>query len=222
VNRRYLLDTFDLLSKYKTTESKSKDRVGQSENKLLIELAKQGKHTDIVSLVESSLKLIKDGGCFFSQSRLDEVREELKFYKMNGDKRSYDNPLWVAFTEEHLFGAALTCKKIDAYDSSAANMTCKDFSCGKEQDFMVFAVDIDDVKEYTTASGPNEGKKNASIYISDGTGKIRARAWSDTYEEFLELLKPGNSVIIRGERGKKKFSDTLTIKQVMQAVANVI
>lgn len=220
VNRRCLLDTFGLLAQYKTTESKAKGKEGLSENTLLVQLAKQGKHTDIVQLVEDSLKLAKDGGCFFSQARLDDVKEELKLYKSNGGQRSYDNPLWVAFTEEYLFGAALTCKKIDAYDSSASNITCKEFICGKEQDFMVFAVDIDEVKEYTTTSGSNEGKKNALISISDGTGKIRARAWSDTLEEYGELLKPGNSVIIRGERGKKKFSDTLTIRQVIQAVAS--
>lgn len=171
---------------------------------------------DTTSLLNAIARLVKDGGIFKSQPRLAGFQEEIKLFQ---SKKTVDSPLWVTFCEDSLLGVPITCQKIDSYDTSEANFSLKAFITGGNSPFMVFAVDLESVEFRTISKGKNIGQKWASVVLSDGTAKLNVAIWSEDCEKWASLLYTGNSVIIRGERGKGKYKDNLEIKQIEQAKA---
>ncbi len=168
------------------------------------------------SLFNAVARLVKDGGIFKSQPRLAGFYDEIKSFN---SKKLTDSPLWVTFCEDSLLGVPITCQKIDSYDTSEANFTLKAFITGGNGPFLVFAADIEDVQDRVLAKGANAGETWASVILSDGTAKLSVAVWPEDYKRWASLLYKGNSVIIRGERGKGKYKDNLEIKQIEQAKA---
>lgn len=168
------------------------------------------------SLFNTIGRLVKDGGIFKSQPRLAGFHDEIKSFN---SKKLTDSPLWVTFCEDSLLGVPITCQKIDSYDTTEANMTLKAFITGGNSDYAVYACDIEDSQERILTKGKNAGEVWASIILSDGTAKLSVAVWPEDYKRWASLLYKGNSVIIRGERGKGKYKDNLEIKQIEQARA---
>ena len=128
----------------------------------------------------------------------------------------YDSPSWLAKQEEDLLGIALTCNKVDEYDTSKANCTCKEFLDGFQTQYGIYlAVQIDTVREWTIKKGRAKGQKMGFLTVSDTSCSIdNVTAFSDEWEKYSKLLHEGNTVLLRGVKDKNRGS--FLIKKVEQ------
>lgn len=144
------------------------------------------------------------------RKKLDEAEGYLKIVK-NPPVDFFDIPAWIAYNESILLGTSISCSKVDGCDISNANATCKEFIDGRN-DFMMFAVELERVKVITVKKS---GKNMAFLTIKDNTCSVSdVCVFSDVYEDFKELLNEGNTVLIHGEKDKKKGS--MIVKSVAQ------
>jgi len=103
----------------------------------------------------------------FRQARIPVIEDLLTTYD-NPGYDLYDSPSWVSKVEEELLGISLTCNKVDEYDTSRANCTCKEFIDGfNSQKGIVLAVKIDSVREWTIKKGKAKGMKMGFVTVSD-------------------------------------------------------
>lgn len=173
----------------------------------------------VIEYLETLCKTAKEGGICHSQKNVDNLLERIKYVKNNSPFK--DTLLWKNNTENALLGISISTQKIDIYDKSEVSHNVKDFLDSKNEKSnrtFTFGVDIIDVVEYITKSGPSEGKKRASVLVADSTGKVKVTVWSDLYEKTESIFVKNNSVVLTVERGKGKFSDTLVCVDVKQAV----
>jgi DNA polymerase III alpha subunit len=144
------------------------------------------------------------------RKKLEEAGGYLKIVK-NPPVDFFDIPAWIAYNESILLGTSISCSKVDGCDISNANATCKEFIDGRN-DFMMFAVELERVKVITVKKS---GKNMAFLTIKDNSCSVSdVCVFSDVYEDFKELLNEGNTVLIHGEKDKKKGS--MIVKSVAQ------
>ena len=126
-----------------------------------------------------------------------------------------DHPEWICQEEERYMGLSLTYAKVDCCDTSAANLTCKEFFDGYSGD-CILAVEITTCKPYLMTSGKSKGKTMAFISVEDSSGYLDSViAFSDQWDEFKGLLYKGNTVLLYGTPSKKDDS-TLVIQKIKQ------
>jgi DNA polymerase-3 subunit alpha len=125
-----------------------------------------------------------------------------------------DTPLWISYVEEELLGVSITCSKVESCDLGDVNTTVKEFIDGKKG-FMVLGVEVRDIREVKVRKGQSAGRKMAFLAVSDSTGQVdNLTVFSDAYDQYKELLRPGNTVLIQGEKDEKK--DSLILKKAFQ------
>ncbi|MEX0598342.1 MAG: hypothetical protein WD512_17775, partial [Candidatus Paceibacterota bacterium] len=56
-----------------------------------------------------------------------------------------DNPEWIADTEEETLGCSITCSKVDMYDISMTNTTCKEFKNSLNKDNIILCGEVDNI-----------------------------------------------------------------------------
>ena len=81
-------------------------------------------------MIEASL----EGGKkrpIFRKDKIPVVQDLLRSYNDPG-YALFDSPSWMANKEQELLGISLTCNKVDEYDTTRANCTCKEFIDGFE------------------------------------------------------------------------------------------
>lgn len=128
-----------------------------------------------------------------------------------------DSPHWIAWVEEELLGTSITCCKIDSCDTSQVNVTCKEFLAGRTG-FLLFGVEIQQVREVKTKKGKNPGSKMGFLTISDNSCALDdVVCFPDVWKEYSNLLIEGNTVIIQGERDEREKSNSLFVKKVWYA-----
>ena len=151
----------------------------------------------------------------FRQSRIPVIEDLLTTYD-NPGYDLYDSPSWVSKVEEELLGISLTCNKVDEYDTSRANCTCKEFIDGfNSQKGIVLAVKIDSVREWTIKKGKAKGMKMGFVTVSDTSCSLDSvTAFSEEWEKYKKMLHEGNTVLMRGMKDKNRGS--FLIKKVEQ------
>ncbi len=159
------------------------------------------------------------GGCS-NKNRVSAVTSLLTLLE-NPPSALVDTPDWVACQEEELLGIALTCTKVDACDISEVNTSCKEFRSGKTG-YMVLGAVVEESREVKTRRGKTPGSRMGRLVLSDGTCTAEAVAFPEVWAEFGHLLSEGNCVILRGERETNNDYDSLIVKKVWQATADVI
>lgn len=205
LSRSQMLAEFEVLNKLK------KD----TERELALKIYLENNPPDIISFLKLIARIKKEGGVCHQKKRALLLQSELMLLE-KPLQPYYDNPIWVSYIEEELLKYSISCRKIDSCDISQVNVTCKEFLTGREG-LLIFGVDITNIQEKIIKRGDNEGKKFASLKITDGTCSLDAIIWAEQYEEYKELLTKGNSVIIQGERNPKRKDNTLVIKRIWQA-----
>lgn len=121
------------------------------------------------SVKECLLKMVEVSDCkdkkkrpIFRKDRTPVVIDLIDAYE-NPGYELYDSPSWLAKQEEELLGIALTCNKVDEYDTSRSNCTCKEFLDGfQTQNGIYLAVQVDTVREWTIKKVVQKDKKWAS------------------------------------------------------------
>lgn len=173
------------------------------------------------SVKECLLKMVEVSDCkdkkrpIFRKDRAPVVIDLIDAYE-NPGYELYDSPSWLAKQEEELLGIALTCNKVDEYDTSRSNCTCKEFLDGfQTQNGIYLAVQVDAVREWTIKKGRAKGQKMGFLTVSDTSCSIdNVTAFSDEWEKYRKLLHEGNTVLLRGVKDKNRGS--FLIKKVEQ------
>ena len=126
-----------------------------------------------------------------------------------------DTPDWIAWCEKKHLGISITCNRVDACDGAIqANTTCKEFLDGKKG-YIVVGVEIVKSRPIVTKKGRNPGSEMAFMSVSDGSCVVEdVVCFPDEWSEYQGLLQEGNTVLIQGERDKKRNS--LVVKRVLQ------
>lgn len=157
----------------------------------------------------------KEGGGCHTRKRVQELSGMLDLIEDPPSPR-IDTPLWLAYTEEHLLGAPISCTRVDACDLGQVNVSCKEFLAGRTG-FLVFGVEIRRVGEYRTRNGENPGQLMAFLTVADSTCALDSVVcFPQIYDQFKSLLTQGNTVILQGERGERD-RNSLIIRRVWQA-----
>ena len=116
-----------------------------------------------------------------------------------------DSPEWIADSEEEILGCSITCSKVDMYDISMTNATCKDFHNMLNTDNIIVCGEIDTISIIKTKSGKNPGAEMAFVSMSDGTGVIDSVIFfPDAYKEFRNILFQNNVIVVKGNKTKSK------------------
>lgn len=123
-----------------------------------------------------------------------------------------DSPEWISDSEYMALGCSITCSKIDMYDISMTNATCKDFKNGAIKQNVIIGGEIDYINITKTKSGKNPGLEMAFITLVDNTGSLDSVVFfPDQYREYRNVLFQGNVIIIKGNRSKT--GDSLIVEK---------
>jgi DNA polymerase-3 subunit alpha len=118
-----------------------------------------------------------------------------------------DSPEWIADSEDTLLGYSITCGKVDMYDISMCNTTCKEFKNGERIDKIILGGEIDTIGVVKTKNGKNPGSEMAFVSIKDSTGLVDSIIFfPEQYREYKNVLFEGNIIIVKGNRSKNKDS----------------
>ena len=103
---------------------------------------------------------------------------------------------------------ALTCARVDEYDTSRANCTCKEYIDGfNSQKGIRIAVQIDAVREWKIKKGKSKGQKMAFVTASDGTCSLDSiTIFSEEWAKHNKDIAEGNILLLIGDRDNKRGS----------------
>jgi len=119
-----------------------------------------------------------------------------------------DSPGWKARQEEHYLGVSLTCARVDEYDTSGANCTCKEYVDGfNSKGTIRIAAQVDGVREWKIKKGNAKGQNMGFVTISDGTCSLDSvTVFSEEWSKYAKHIKEGNVLLLIGNRDKKRGS----------------
>ena len=118
---------------------------------------------------------------------------------------------WVCDNESNLLGINLTYSKVDSYDISMTNTTCKEFKDSDRKNIIV-AGEIDNVNVIKIKNGKNKGNEMAFVSITDSTGYIDSVIFfTEQLSLYRNQLFDGNILIFKGAKSFKK-SDLIVEK----------
>ena len=119
-----------------------------------------------------------------------------------------DSPSWLALQESKYLGTPLTCAKVDEYDVSDANCTCKEFINGfNSRNGILIAAQIETVREWKIKKGKAKGQKMAFLTISDASCSMdSATMFSEEWDKYRSLVKEGEVLLLKGSRDLKRGS----------------
>jgi DNA polymerase-3 subunit alpha len=127
-----------------------------------------------------------------------------------------DTAEWLADSEDTLLGCSITCSKLDMYDISMTNITCKELKTTLSKDNLILGGEIDFINITKTKTGKTKGAEMAFITMTDSTGTIDSIIFfPEKYKEYKNLLFQGNIIIVKG--GKSKSGDGLIVEKAYVA-----
>ena len=140
-----------------------------------------------------------------------------KIYLLNHPPYSLDDsPEWIADCEDSLLGCSITCSKLDMYDISMTNTTCKQFKNTTIKENIIIGGEIDYINITKTKTGKNPGSEMAFLTLIDNTGSIDSIIFfPDKYKEYKNLLFNGNIIIVKGN--KSRTGDGLVVEKAYVA-----
>ena len=137
-----------------------------------------------------------------------EVVESIIESLLNPGYELVDLPGWKARKEEHYLGVSLTCARVDEYDTSRANCTCKEYIDGfNSQKGIRIAAQIDSIREWKIKKGNSKGQKMAFITASDGTCSLdNITMFSEEWAKHQQNITEGSILLLMGNRDIKRGS----------------
>jgi DNA polymerase-3 subunit alpha len=114
-----------------------------------------------------------------------------------------DSPEWIADSEDSLLGCSITCSRIDMYDISMTNISCKELKNTILKDNLILGGEIDFINTTKTKSGKNPGLEMAFVTLSDSTGSTDSIIFfPEQYKTYKNLLFQNNVIIVKGSKTK--------------------
>ena len=202
-------------------ESGATSFVKKTRNRMLFEL------NVVSSLTKKELSFLTDNLKSFADIEKG-INYLLTYGKINKNRRmviddllrSLQNPPysmedtaeWIADVEDTNLGCAITCSKIDMYDISMTNTTCRDFKNGNIKDNIIIGGEIDNINVTKTKKGKTKGEDMAFVTISDASGSIDSVIFfPEKLKAYKQILFQGNVIILAGNRSKG--SDGLIVEK---------
>jgi len=143
----------------------------------------------------------------FRKDRVEVVESIVDSLK-NPGYELIDLPGWKARQEEKYLGVSLTCARVDEYDTSGANCTCKEYVDGfNSKGTIRIAAQVDGVREWKIKKGNAKGQNMGFVTISDGTCSLDSvTVFSEEWNRYGKDIKEGNILLLIGSRDKKRGS----------------
>jgi DNA polymerase-3 subunit alpha len=114
-----------------------------------------------------------------------------------------DSPEWIADSEDSLLGCSITCSRLDMYDISMTNISCKELKNTTLKDNLILGGEIDFINTTKTKSGKNPGLEMAFVTLSDSTGSTDSIIFfPEQYKTYKNLLFQNNVIIVKGSKTK--------------------
>lgn len=212
------LDFFSMSRNKMLYEYQAWSKVSEPQSKIIIQRyidnKDKNKEDGLLKYLNESALLKKEGGVCHSKVGVVNMRSIIHTLE-NPPHSLNDTPDFIAWNEEMLLGAPITCHRVDSCaDSVHANTTCKEFLAGKGG-YIVLAVEIASVRQLTTKKGKNPGQQMAAASVTDGSCSLdNVVVFPDAWSQFGSMIYEGNTLLIQGERDKKQGS--LVVKKVWQ------
>jgi DNA polymerase III alpha subunit len=171
----------------------------QNLTKKELQFINENRQQDLISCLEYLFQNAK-----INKNR-KQVVEDLISSAKNPPYSLDDSPEWIADNEDALLGCSITCGKVDMYDISMCNTTCKDFKNGERRDSIILGGEIDYISVIKTKKGKNPGAEMAFVTLKDSTATLdNIIFFPDQYQQFKSVLFEGNVIIIKGNKTKNK------------------
>ena len=114
-----------------------------------------------------------------------------------------DTAEWLSDSEDTLLGCSITCSKIDMYDISMTNISCRELKNTTAKENLILGAEIDFINITKTKSGKNPGAEMAFLTMTDTTGSVDSVVFfPEKYKEYKNLLFQGNIIIVKGTKSK--------------------
>lgn len=166
------------------------------------------KECDFILSNPNKLSNLNDGLMYLlSYGKINKNRrkilEDAKTLLNNPPYSIDDSPEWIADVEDNALGCAITCSKIDMYDISMTNTTCRDFKNGNRKDNIIIGGEIAFINITKTKTGKHKGSDMCFINLADQTGTIDTVIFfPEQYKTYKNILFDGNIIIVVGNRSK--------------------
>jgi len=124
------------------------------------------------------------------------------------DKPPYsllDKIEWLSDSENSLLGTAITCSKLDTYDTSMSNCNCKTFKTTFIKENIVLAAEISNINITKTKNGKNPGQEMAFLTVEDQYGVLDSVVFfPEQLTKYKHHLFVGNILVFVGNKSKSK------------------
>ena len=114
-----------------------------------------------------------------------------------------DQAEWISDCEYTLLGYSISCSKVDLYDISMTNTSCRDFKNGINNQKLIMGGEITGCNVTQTKTGKTKGSDMAFITLQDNTGAVDSVIFfPETYKKYRNILFAGHVIIVQGARSK--------------------
>ena len=195
--------------------------LGKSRNSMLFEfnLASELTKKDIEWIMTNIAKYQNFGDALYDlyhNGKANKNRKSIILGLINNlSKPPYsleDGPEWISDTEDNILGCSITCSKVDMYDITMTNTTCKDFKNTTLKENIILCGEIDNIGVTKTKTGKTPGQEMAFVSVSDGTGALDSVLFfPEAYKAYRNVLFIGNVIILKGSRSKN--GDSLIVEK---------
>lgn len=133
------------------------------------------------------------------------VIQDLLYSLINPPYSLIDKIEWLADNESALLGCAISCSKLDTYDITMTNSTCKEFKNNTYSKNILIAGEISNINVIKTKQGKCPGQNMAFVSIEDQTGSLDSVIFfPEQYEKYKHHLFDSNILIFSGNKAKTK------------------
>jgi DNA polymerase III subunit alpha len=114
-----------------------------------------------------------------------------------------DSIEWISDSENNTLGYNITCSRIDIYDISMTNTTCKDFKNRHGKNDLIIGGEIDFINVTKTKNGKNKGAEMGFVTLTDNTGSLDSIVFfPEQYAKYKHILFTNNIIILKGARSR--------------------
>lgn len=166
---------------------------------------------EIQRLIEIKAASLKDGLVHLLESKTNKNRKSVIQDLLNSIyKPPYslvDTPEWIADAEDSCLGCSITCSRVDMYDISMTNTSCKEFKTTLNNDKLIIGGEIDNINIIKTKKGKNPGEEMCFLTMSDSSGSLDSVIFfPEQYKKYKSILFTNNVIIVCGNKSRAKDS----------------
>lgn len=142
--------------------------------------------------------------------------ENLLYNLANPPHSLEDQIEWVSDCEYNLLGYSLSCSKVDLYDISMTNTSCREFNSGASYQNIILGGEITGLNVTQTKTGKTKGSDMAFVTLQDNTAACDSVIFfPEAYKQYRNILFQGHVIIVQGTRSKNK--DSLIVEKAYVA-----